>query len=141
MGYKSEATLGTVKGKARLDEDKAFSDVYSKTKKLLGESEDIEGQEAEKEAPFEDADVKQAPEAKEHIEGSTSTDKGTQAPTPKTGEWEKISVPHAADAKKHIEGSTSSDKGTQAPAPKTGEWEKAGKGQAAEAKKDIKKKA
>lgn len=136
FNYKSSDTLGTVKGQARIDENKAFEDVWKKTKKLM-EGEDIESVEPEKEAPFEEADIKYAPEAKAHIEGTTSTDKGTQAPAPKTGEWEKISKPQAAQAKAHIEGSTSTDKGTQAPAPKTGEWEKIKKGAAPEAKKDV----
>jgi len=136
MGYKSEATLGTVKGKNRINENKAFVDVYAKTKKLLGESDDIEDQDAEKEAPFEDADINQAPEAKKHIQGSTSSDKGTKAPKPKSGVWDKISVPHAAEAKKHVQGSASSDKGTQAPKAKTGDLNKA-VSQAPEAKKNI----
>jgi hypothetical protein len=137
MGYSSEKTLGTVKGNARIDENKAFTDMYSKFKKFLAETEDIEGQDAEKEAPFEEADVNQAPEAKKHVDGSVSTEKGTQAPKPKSGEWEKISVPHAADAKKHIQGSVSTDKGTQAPKPKTGDLDKV-KSQAPEAKAEIK---
>jgi len=124
MGYKSEETLGTVKGKDRITENDAFADIYKKTKKLL-EMEDIEGQDAEKEAPFEEADVKHAPEAKKHIQGSVSTEKGTQAPKPKEGFWDKISMPQASDAKKHVEGSTSTEKGTKAPKPKTGNWEEA----------------
>lgn len=123
FGYKSQDTLGLVKGNARIDENKVFGDIWNKSKRLLGESEDIEGQDAEKEAPFEEAGVKQAADAKKHVEGSVSTEKGTQAPKPKNGEWDKISVPHAADAKKHIEGTTSDDKGTQAPKPKEGHWE------------------
>lgn len=125
MGYKSEETLGTVKGKDRITENDAFADIYNKTKKLL-EMEDIEGKDAEKEAPFEEADVKQAPEAKKHIQGSVSTEKGTQAPKPKEGFWDKISMLQASDAKKHVEGSTSTEKGTKAPKPKTGNWEEAG---------------
>ena len=125
MGYKSEATLGTVKGKDRITENDAFAEIYRKTKKLM-EMEDIEGQDAEKEAPFEEADIKQAPEAKKHIQGSVSTEKGTQAPKPKEGHWDKIAMPQASDAKKHVEGSTSTEKGTKAPKPKTGNWEEAG---------------
>ena len=137
MGYKSEDTLGTVKGKARIDENDAFTDVWAKTKKMLKEEEDIEDAEAEKEAPFEDADVKQAPEAKKHVQGSTSTDKGTQAPKPKEGEWDKTKNPAPAEAKKHVQGSVSTDKGTQAPKPKEGEWDLIKVPQAAEAKKHI----
>ena len=46
MGFKSEETLGVVKGKNRLDENKMFSDILNKTKSLLTESEDIEDQDA-----------------------------------------------------------------------------------------------
>ena len=42
MGYKSEDTLGTVKGSARLDEDAKFGDIWNKTKSLLSESEEKE---------------------------------------------------------------------------------------------------
>ncbi len=101
MGYKSQDTLGTVKGKARIDEDKAFSDVWAKTKKIM-ESEDIEDQDAEKEAPFDEADIKQAPEAKKHVQGSVSTEKGTKAPAPKNGEWEKAKKGAAPEATKDV---------------------------------------
>jgi len=37
MGFKSQETLGTVKGAARLDENKKFGDVLDKTKNLLNE--------------------------------------------------------------------------------------------------------
>jgi hypothetical protein len=40
MGYKSEETLGTLKGAARLDEDAQFNDVWNKTKTLLSESDE-----------------------------------------------------------------------------------------------------
>jgi hypothetical protein len=33
MGYKSEDTLGLVKGKARIDENKKFNDIWNKSKK------------------------------------------------------------------------------------------------------------
>jgi hypothetical protein len=55
-----------------------------------------------KEGEWEQISVPQAAEAKAHVEGSVSTDKGTQAPKPKEGNWDEISVPQAADAKKHI---------------------------------------
>ena len=38
MGFKSQETLGTVKGADRLDENKKFGDVLDKTKKLINES-------------------------------------------------------------------------------------------------------
>lgn len=138
MGYKSQDTLGLVKGKARVDENAAFGDIWSKTKKLLGESDDIEDADAvEGSAESLDDAVKQAPEAKKHVEGSVSTEKGTQAPAPKKGEWEKISVPQAADAKKHVEGSVAEVKKTEAPAPKVGEWDKINVAQSADAKKHV----
>ncbi len=99
MGYKSQETLGLVKGKSRLDENVAFGDIWNKSKVLL-EGEEIEDADA-KEGDLDDA-VSKAPEATKHVEGSVSTDKGGVAPAPKTGEWDKISVPQAADAKKHI---------------------------------------
>lgn len=40
MGYKSEQTLGNLKGSERLNEDKKFSDIWSKTKVMLTESEE-----------------------------------------------------------------------------------------------------
>jgi hypothetical protein len=135
MGYKSQETLGNVKGKDRLAENSAFADIFAKTKRLM-EMEDIEGQEAEKEAEFDDTDVKHAPEAKKHIQGSVSTDKGTQAPKPKEGFWDKISVPQASEAKKHVDGSVSTEKGTKAPKPKTGDMDDA-VSQAPEAKKHV----
>lgn len=125
MGYKSEKTLGLVKGNARLNENAIFNDIYTKTKALL-EGEDIDGQTAP-EGDF-DKIKKKAPEATKHIEGTTSTDKGTKAPKPKTGNFEEIKK-SAPEATKHVEGSVSTDKGTKAPKPKTGEWS------------DIKKKA
>jgi hypothetical protein len=138
MGYKSSDTLGLVKGKSRVNENAAFGDVWKKTKKLLGESDDIEDSDAvEGSAESIDTVVKSAPEAKKHIQGSVSTEKGTKAPAPKKGEWEKISVPQSADAKKHVEGTASTEKGTKAPAPKVGEWDKIKVSQSADAKKHV----
>lgn len=138
MGYKSQDTLGLVKGKSRVDENAAFGDIWKKTRKLLGESEDIEDADAvEGSAESLDDAVNQAPEAKKHVEGSVSTDDGTQAPAPKKGEWEKINVAHAADAKKHVEGSVAEVKKTEAPAPKVGEWDKIKVSQSADAKKHV----
>ncbi len=125
MGYKSQDTLGTVKGLARLDENVAFGDIWNKTKTLL-EGEDIESAKA-KTGNFDEI-TKKAPEATKHVQGSVSKDKGTQAPAAKEGDLDDA-VSHAAEAKKHVEGSVSTDKGTQAPAAKSGNLE------------DIKKKA
>lgn len=137
MGYKSQDTLGLVKGNARLDENKAFSDIWKKTRKLLGESEDIE--DADAATGDIDLAVGFAKEAKKDINGSVSTEKGTQAPKPKTGDMVSLDkvVKHAAEAKKHIEGSVATEKKTEAPAPKVGNWEEIKKAQASEAKKDI----
>jgi hypothetical protein len=44
FNYSSSSTLGTVKGKNRLDENEAFTNVWNKTKALLAESEE-EGEE------------------------------------------------------------------------------------------------
>lgn len=135
MSYSSEKTLGTVKGKDRLTENDVFNDIYNKTKKLM-EMEDIDGQEAETEAEFDQTDISQASEAKKHIQGSVSTDKKTEAPKPKEGHWDKISVTQSPEAKKHIQGSTSTDKGTKAPKAKTGDVDDA-VSQSPEAKKHI----
>ena len=134
FNYKSQDTLGLVKGNARIDENVVFSNIWDKSKNLFEESEDIEDVKA-KEGDLDDA-VKVAKEATEHVEGSVSTDKGTQAPAPKEGHWEDKVKGQAAEAKKHIEGTTSTDKGTQAPAPKEGNWEEI-KTKATDATKDV----
>ena len=133
MGYKSQETLGTVKGKARLDENKMFTDIWSKTRDLM-EGTDIESAKA-KTGNLEDI-KKKAPEATKHVQGSVSKDKGTQAPAAKEGDLDDA-VSHAAEAKKHVEGSVSTEKGTKAPAPKKGEWENVKK-KATEATKHVK---
>jgi hypothetical protein len=135
FGYKSQETLGLVKGNARINENKVFGDIWNKSKQLLGESEEIESANAT-EGDLDTA-VSHAAEAKKHVEGSVSTDKGTQAPKAKEGDASKA-VSQAAEAKKHVEGSASAEKGTKAPAPKQGHWEDNVKGQAAEAKKHVK---
>jgi hypothetical protein len=134
FGYKSHETLGLVKGNARLDENRAFTDIWNKTKALMTESEDIESAKAS-EGNWEE-ETMSAPEASKHIEGSTSTDKGTKAPKAKEGDLDDA-VSHAAEAKKHVEGSVSSEKGMHAPKPKEGHWEDADVTQAAEAKKHV----
>ena len=134
FGYKSHETLGLVKGNARIDENKAFTDVWNKTKQLMTESDDIESTNTDE--GYWEEETKKAPEANKHIQGSTSTDKGTKSPKPKEGDLDDV-VSHAAEAKKHIEGSVSTDKGTQAPKPKEGNWEDAGVTQAPEATKHV----
>lgn len=188
FGYKSQDTLGLVKGNARINENKVFGDILNKTKALMTEAEDIESAKAST-GNWEEEKIK-APEATKHVQGSVSTDKGTKAPKAKEGDaskavsqapeakkhvesgtskgtsgkpkvanwddvsggekmmeieapaakegnWDEISIGQAAEAKKHIQGSVSTDKGTQAPSPKQGHWEKAGISQAAEAKKHV----
>lgn len=137
FNYKSEDTLGLVKGNARLDENVAFTDVWNKTKKLMNEEEDIESVTA----PVKDADdaVSVAPEAKKDIEGSVSTEKGTTAPAPKKGSMESIddAVSVAPEAKKHVEGSVAQKKDGTAPAAKVVTADDAGIAQAPEAKKHV----
>lgn len=123
FNYKSQDTLGLVKGKARVDENITFTDIWNKTKKLLGESEDIDGQKADAEGEWDDAGVTHAPEAKKHMVQTSKMENGHQAPKPKEGQWAEIKPSHAADAKKHIQGSVSTDNGHQAPAPKQGHWD------------------
>jgi len=99
-GYKSQDTLGLVKGNARINENAVFGDIWNKSKVLLGESEDIDSTSAT-EGDLDKA-VSSAKDAKKHIEGSTSTDKGTQAPKPKVGQWEETGTTQAPEAKKHV---------------------------------------
>jgi hypothetical protein len=166
MGYKSEDTLGLVRGKSRIDENAVFTDIWNKSKVLL-EGEEIEGQSASKGEW--DKVKKTAKEATKDIEGSTSDDKGTKAPKAKTGTMDSLddAKAHAPEAKKHVEGSVTAEIGmglgeqeegegawdeisipqaaahgnpsktTYAPAPKTGEWEKASVPHAADAKKHV----
>jgi hypothetical protein len=136
MGYSSAETLGSSKKVNRITENAIFSDILGKTRRLLGESEEIEGQTAP-EDEWDDISVPQASDAKKDIEGSVPTEAKTNAPAPKEGEWEEISVPQASDAKKHVEGSVATEAKTNAPAPKEGNWEEINVPQAADAKKDI----
>ena len=132
MGYKSTETLGLLKGKARINENAVFGDIFNKTKALL-EGEDIENAKA-KTGEWDEI-TKKAPEATKHVEGSVSKDKGTQAPAAKEGDLDDA-VSHAPEAKAHVEGSVSTEKGTKAPAPKKGEWENVKK-KATEATKHV----
>jgi hypothetical protein len=134
MGYKSEKTLGLVKGNARINENAIFNDIYTKTKALL-EGEDIEDQDAS-EGDLDKA-VSVAKEAKKDIEGSVSDDKGTQAPAAKTGDLDDV-VSQASEAKKHVEGSVETKVGMGLGVKaKEGNWDEISVPQAAEAKKDI----
>lgn len=166
MGYKSRDTLGTVKGKARVDENAIFSDIWKKSIVLV-EGEDIDSQKAPEKKT--DEKVAQASEAKKHVKGSENTDKGTKAPAPKTGSADSLEKvkKQAPEAKKHVEGSVETkigmglgdqsegegewdqmdvpqaaahgnpSKTTYAPKPATGDWDKAKPAHAADAKKHI----
>lgn len=140
MGYKSQETIGTLKGQERINENTKFNDIWNKTKQLMNEVEDNDG-DAE-EGNLDDAITSQAPEAKKHVHGTTSSDKGVSA-VAKLGNFEDAAKPQAPEAKKHVHGSASSDKGTTATA-KTGQLDKAITSQAKEAKahmsEDVKKK-
>jgi hypothetical protein len=166
MGYKSQDTLGTVKGKARIDENEIFSDIWKKSIVLI-EGEDIESQKA----PVKKTDEKvaQAGEAKKHVKSSSTTDKGTKAPAAKTGSADSLEKvkKQAPEAKKAVQGSVEKKVGlglgdqsegegewdqidvpqaaahgnpsktTYAPKPATGEWDKAKPAHAADAKKHV----
>lgn len=166
MGYKSQDTLGTVKGKARIDENAIFSDIWKKSVVLI-EGEDIDSQKAPEKKT--DEKVSQASEAKKHVKGSESTDKGTKAPAAKTGSADSLEKvkKQAPEAKKHVQGSVEKKVGiglgdqsegegewdqmdikqaaahgnpsktTYAPKPATGEWDKAKPAHAADAKKHV----
>ena len=154
FGYKSQDTLGLVKGNARVDENKVFGDIWNKSKVLLGESEDMEGVNAT-EGNWGDK-TKKAPEATKHIQGSTSKDKGTQAPKAKEGNPDDAKS-QAAEAKKHVSTKKASMPTTAKPkesnwddvtggekmmeieasTPKEGHWEDNVPSQAADAKKHV----
>jgi hypothetical protein len=166
MGYKSQETLGTVKGKARIDENTIFSDIWKKSQVLI-EGEDIESQKAPEKKT--DEKVAQAGEAKKHVKGSETTDKGTKAPAAKTGSADSLEKvkKQAPESKKHVQGSVEKKVGlglgdqsegegewdqidvpqaaahgnpsktTYAPKPATGVWDKAKPAHAADAKKHI----
>jgi len=138
MGYKSQDTLGVVKGKARIDENVIFSDIWKKSVILI-EGEDIESKKAPEKKT--DEKVAQAGEAKKHVHGSESTDKGTKAPAAKTGSadsLEKVKT-HAPEAKKAVQGSVEKKVGIGLgnQAEGEGNWDEVSVPQAAEAKKHV----
>jgi hypothetical protein len=136
MGYSSEKTLGNLKGNQRLDENKRFSDIWGKTKSLLTESEDIDGQDAP-EGEW-DEETKKAAEATKNVEGSVSKEKNfPNSPAPKHGQFDDVKK-KASEATKDVEGSVANEKNyPNTPSVKTDEWDKGVKGQAADAKKHI----
>ena len=138
MGYKSQETLGTVKGKARIDENKIFSDIWKKSVILI-EGEDIESQKAPEKKT--DEKVAQSGEAKKHVHGSVSTDKGTKAPAAKTGSADSLEKvkSYAPEAKKAVQGSVEKKVGIGLgdQAEGEGNWDEVSVPQAAEAKKHV----
>lgn len=136
MGYSSEKTLGNLKGNQRLDENKRFADIWGKTKSLLIESEDIDGQDAP-EGEW-DEETKKAAEATKNVQGSVAKTKNyPNSPAPKHGQFADVKK-KATEATKDVEGSVANEKNyPNTPAVKTGEWDKNVKGQAADAKKHI----
>ena len=130
FGYKSHETLGTLKGKERIDENKVFSDIWKKTKTLL-ETEDMEGADA-KEGNWDDVS-KSAPEATKHVK--TSVKKDAAIAKGKEGNPEKA-VKHAPEAKSPMKSSKGVNIESDADANE-GTWEAAAKPQAPEAKKHV----
>jgi hypothetical protein len=129
MGYKSHETLGLVKGKARLDENKIFGDIWNKSKVLL-EGEDMEGADA-KEGNWDDV-TKKAPEATKHVEGSVKKDAAMA--TAKEGNPDKA-VKHAPEAKKPMKSSQGANVESEADANE-GNWDEITK-KAPEATKHV----
>lgn len=138
MGYKSQETLGTVKGKARIDENAIFSDIWKKSQVLI-EGEDIESQKAPEKKT--DEKVAQSPVAKKHVQGSETTDKGTKAPAAKTGSADSLEKvkSHAPEAKKAVQGSVEKKVGIGLGDQSEGEgnWDEVNVPQAPEAKKHV----
>jgi len=130
FGYKSHETLGLLKGKERLDENKVFSDIWSKTKTLL-ETEDMEGADA-KEGNWDEV-AKNAPEATKHVK--TSVKKDAAIAKGKEGNPDKA-VPQAPEAKSPMKSSKGVNVESEADANE-GTWEAAAKPQAPEAKKHV----
>ena len=130
FGYKSHETLGTLKGKERLDENKMFGDIWNKTKSLM-ETEDMEGADAG-EGNW-DEETKKAPEATKHVEGSTKKD--ATIAKGKEGNPDKA-VKQAPEAKTPFKSSKGANIESEADVTE-GTWEDAAKAQAPEAKKHV----
>jgi hypothetical protein len=133
FNYKSEDTLGLVKGNKRLDENTAFTDVWNKTKKLLNEqeeedemveeSENIDGQTPDKTGPWEEAGTAVAPEVPAVHKKKLQEKDGTAPSAPTKDADDAVSVAPEVPAvhKKKLQ----SGKDGTAPAPKEGPWEEA----------------
>jgi hypothetical protein len=131
MGFKSENTLGLLKGKQRLDENSVFIDIFSKTKSIMTETEDMEGANA-KEGDW-DKQTKKAKESTKHVKGSVKKD--SMIAKGKEGNPDKA-VSHAPEAKKPMKSSTGKNIESQE-TPSEGHWEDSVNSQAPEAKKHV----
>lgn len=103
FGYKSQDTLGLVKGNARIDENKVFGDMLGKMKQLMTEGEDMMETEAPKakEGNWEQ-EKKKAPEATKNIstaKGKATTAKATEKNWDETTGGEKMIETEAPKAK------------------------------------------
>lgn len=105
FNYKSKDTLGIVTGRSRVNEDAVFTDIWNKSKKLVVESEDMEDADAE-EVESDEVTKTQAPEAKEHTEGTAKQTIGTTVPKPKEVAANEVTVKYAPEAKQHIKGAS-----------------------------------
>lgn len=139
FSYKSQDTLGNVKGKDRITENDSFADILNKTKKLMTESTDIESVKAETKAT--DDSIK--PFASKELE--TAAGKSLQkkdspnTPEPKEGHFDEAADGIAKEAKENIEGEVSLQKKDHPDTikVKTANFDDAGIKQAPEAKKHI----
>jgi hypothetical protein len=109
FGYKSQETLGVVKGNARIDENTVFNNMLDKTKKLMNEASDMEGVKAT-EGNW-DGVKKKAPEASKHIK--TTVSKDAKIATAKAGNPD-TATKHAPEAKKPLKSSSNKNIETQA---------------------------
>lgn len=131
MGFKSENTLGLLKGKQRLNENTMFTDIWNKTKNIVTETEDMEGANA-KEGNW-DEETKKSKESTKHVKGSVKKD--SMIAKGKEGNPDKA-VSHAPEAKKPMKSSSGKNIESQEK-PSEGYWEDAAKSQAPEAKKHV----
>lgn len=144
FNYKSENTLGLLKGNSRINENNTFNDIYSKTKKLLTESdededilesENIEGQKPSKTAPWEEAGQTVAPEVPAVHKKKLQTKDGTAPAAPTKDADDAVSVAPEVPAvhKKKLQ-----TKDGTAPSVPEGPWEEISEGENIEGQKPSK---
>jgi hypothetical protein len=76
FNYKSEDTLGLIKGNSRVNEDAVFNDILNKTKRLLAENDDMESdEETNTQQPQQGAQKPQQPQ-----QGAQKPQQGAQQP-------------------------------------------------------------